>query len=77
MAPPFAFSPASLSIRVGTRVTFTNSSVAPHTFTANTRAFDSGQIGPGRSFTFTFSGAGTFPYHCEIHMYMTGTVSVS
>lgn len=39
-------------------------------------AFDSKNMAQGRSFSYTFSKAGTFTYHCDIHSYMTGTVTV-
>ena len=71
------FSPASLSIRAGTPVVFTNNTSVSHTFTADGGAFDSGVKGAGQSFTFTFATRGSFPYHCQIHPYMTGSIAVS
>ncbi len=74
---PFAFSPTSLSIRVGTRVTFTNSTGVTHTFTARGGAFNSGFVAAGQSYTFVFGAAGSFPYYCTIHQYMNGTINVT
>ena len=76
-AKNFAFVPASLSIRVGTRVTFTNGDAATHTFTADGGFFNSGDVPSGQRFSFTFMGRGSFAYHCRIHPNMTGTIAVT
>jgi plastocyanin len=73
----FAFSPSSLTIKVGTSVTFTNRDAATHTFTANGGAFNSGDVGTNQSYAFTFATAGSYAYHCQIHPYMTGTITVT
>lgn len=79
----FAFSPATISIKVGDTVTWTNNDTDVHTVTADGGQFDSGIINkvatgpPPTSFTRTFSAAGTFPYHCNVHPAMTGTVQVT
>jgi plastocyanin len=72
----FAFSPASLTVKMGTKVTWTNKDSVTHTVTADQGAFDSGQLAPGQSFSFTFSKAGTYSYHCNIHPSMTATIVV-
>lgn len=72
----FAFTPSSLRVRLGTRVTFTNRGVT-HTVTADGGLFDSGDLAPGQSYQFTFTRAGSFAYHCQIHPSMRGTVSVA
>jgi len=48
-----------------------------HTVTANGASFASGTIANGASFSHTFGVAGSFPYHCSIHAFMTGTVTVN
>jgi plastocyanin len=73
----FAFTPTSLSVHVGTRVTFTNRDAATHTFTANGGLFDSGDVASGQSYSLTFTQAGSYAYHCRIHSSMTGTITVS
>ena len=72
----FAFTPATLRVRLGTRVTFTNHGVT-HTATADGGLFDSGNLAPGQSYPFTFTRAGSFAYHCQIHPSMTGTITVT
>ena len=61
---------------VGDTVTWTNNGEHPHTVTADTGAFASQRLDPGASFSFTFTTAGTFAYHCEFHSDMTGQVAV-
>jgi plastocyanin len=72
----FAFSPASLTVKVGTKVTWTNNDSTAHTVTADQGAFDSQTVDPGGTFSFTFNHAGTFTYHCAIHSSMTATITV-
>lgn len=77
----FAFSPATITIKVGTTVTWTNNTSVPHTVTSDDgTTFDSGLNTPiaanGGTFSFTFTKAGTFAYHCQIHPFMKATVVV-
>jgi plastocyanin len=73
----FAFSPATLTVPVGTTVTWTNKDSAGHTVTSDTGAWsDSGTLDTGKSFSFTFKKAGKFTYHCAIHPSMTATIIV-
>lgn len=73
----FAFNPASLTVKVGDTVSWTNSSSTPHTVTADGGAFDSGTVAGGAAFQHTFSAAGTFTYHCSIHSSMKATIIVA
>jgi plastocyanin len=74
----FAFSPAEISVPVGTKVTWTNNDSAAHTVTADDlKAFDSGQLGQGATFSFTFTTVGVFPYHCANHAMMKAKVTVT
>lgn len=69
------FAPGSLSIAVGDTVTWTNDDDSPHTATA-AGAFDSGNLEPGQSFSFTFDQPGTYGYLCVYHEEMTATITV-
>jgi plastocyanin len=71
----FSFNPNSLTVKVGTKVTWTNHDSVTHTVTANQGAFNSPVL-PGSSFSFTFTKAGTYAYHCMIHPYMMATIVV-
>lgn len=72
----FSFGPDELEVKVGTTVTWTNRDGKSHTVTADDGGFDSGSLGRGDSFSFTFLEIGTFNYHCEIHSGMTGAITV-
>ena len=71
-----SFQPSSLEVKIGTTVTWTNNDNTTHTITSNTGVFDSGNVAVGNSFSFTFTQMGSFPYHCNIHPSMTGTIMV-
>jgi plastocyanin len=73
----FSFQPGTISVPVGTTVTWQNADSVTHTVTSDSGAFDSGQIPPGGSFSTTFSQPGLYTYHCQIHPSMTGSVMVS
>jgi plastocyanin len=71
-----AFSPTTLTTNAGTTVKWTNNDGVTHTVTSNTSVFDSGNLSNGKSYSFTFSAAGTYKYYCAIHPSMTGTIIV-
>jgi plastocyanin len=75
----FAYHPATVTVAVGTRITFVNHDQTAHTATssASPRAFDSGTLGPGQSKTITLSKPGTYSYYCQFHPFMHGTVIVA
>ncbi len=70
-----AFSPSPLRLAVGNSVTWINNDHITHTSTADGSAWHS-VLAPGRTFTRTFTTAGSFPYHCTIHPGMVGTIEV-
>jgi plastocyanin len=72
----FTFTPATITVAVGTNVTWTNHDDIPHTVTSTTGAFDSKAIDTDASFSFVFVTPGTYPYYCEIHPHMRGQVIV-
>lgn len=73
----FSFSPSTLTVTAGTTVTVHNDDSATHTVTANSKAFDTGDIGPGGTITFKApTTAGTYFYICMIHQFMHGTLVV-
>ena len=61
---------------MGQKVTWTNKQGVAHTVTANGGAFNH-PMPSGATFSFPFTRAGTFAYHCTIHPSMQGTIVVS
>jgi plastocyanin len=72
----FSFGPATLTVAVGTTVTWTNRDDIPHTIVSTEKVFKSKVLDTDEKFSFTFSKAGTYPYFCSIHPKMTGSVVV-
>ena len=63
----FAFNPVTITITRGQTITWTNMDNVPHTVTSTTGVFNSGSIGSGQTFSYTFNDAGTFEYSCTNH----------
>ncbi|OBG22353.1 amidase [Mycobacterium sp. 852002-51057_SCH5723018] len=73
----FAFAPATLTVRAGSTVTWTNKDEEPHTVAATDGSFHSPGMGTGATFSHIFPSAGKFDYVCSIHPSMHGTVVVT
>ncbi len=74
----FQFSPSSLTVKAGTTVIWTNKDATTHTVTSDNSAFtSSGNLANNDTYSFMFSTAGSFPYHCAIHPSMKGTIVVT
>jgi plastocyanin len=71
-----AFDPQTITINAGESVTWMNEDSVSHTVVADNGEFESGQLGQGETFSFTFASAGTYPYTCTIHPGMKGTIVV-
>ncbi len=61
------FQPQTMTVPVGTTVTWTNVGNSAHTATSDTGVFDTGTVNPGQSGSFTFDQPGTYPYFCRFH----------
>ncbi|MGI8413444.1 MAG: cupredoxin domain-containing protein [Solirubrobacteraceae bacterium] len=72
----YNFAPDTLTVKVGTKVTWTNHDATAHTATADGGSFDTGTLNQGQSKTIVFMRPGTFSYHCIFHAFMTGTIKV-
>lgn len=72
----FAFNPDTLTVPVGTTVTWTNKDSAVHNVISDTGAFGSENLNQGNSYSFTFTQGGDYPYICTIHPSMKGTIIV-
>jgi plastocyanin len=72
-----SFDPPQISVPTGTIVSWTNEDSIQHTVTSDEEGlFDAGPISPGNTFENAFDTPGEFGYHCAIHPFMTGVVTV-
>jgi plastocyanin len=79
IASDLTFTPPTVTIPVGRSVTWRNFDAIAHTSTSDagvTPAWNSGNIAAGGQYVRTFTAAGSFAYHCNVHPGMTGTVVV-
>ena len=72
----FTYDPPTLTVNVGTKVTWTNRDDIPHTVASTTKAFKSPALDTDDSYSFTFTTAGSYEYFCSLHPHMTGTIVV-
>jgi len=74
----FAFNPKTLTVSVGTEVTWINRDDVPHTATSTVkpRVFDSKTLDTDDKFSYVFTAPGTYQYFCAVHPHMTGEIVV-
>src|SRR5262245_53898173 len=72
----FSFSPATLTVPVGSSVTWTNRDDIPHNVVSDDQSIKSKVLDTDEKFTFTFSKPGTYSYFCSLHPKMKGAVVV-
>jgi plastocyanin len=77
----YFFSPKTASVPRGATAMWKNTGTVNHTTTSDTTmplAWDSGTLTVGSTFSFVFTAAGMYTYHCSFHgsLGMVGTVSV-
>jgi amicyanin len=72
----FSFGPASLTVVVGTTVTWTNRDDMPHSVVSTNKIFKSPVLDTDEKFSYTFTTPGTYAYFCGLHPKMTGKVVV-
>jgi len=75
-ARDFMFTPASITVKAGTTVTWVNLDDEPHTVFSDAGLFRSSALDTQERFSFKFDKAGTYRYLCTIHPRMLGTVVV-
>lgn len=73
----FKFDPADINVSVGTKVIWVNDDSVMHTVTGDNGEFDLGNFQHGDNKSYTFTKAGNYSYHCNIHPSMEGHVTVS
>ena len=72
----FSFGPQTLTVPVGTTVTWTNRDDIPHTIVSTDGVFKSKVRDTDETFSFTFTKVGTYTYFCSVHPKMTGKIIV-
>jgi len=79
--PPF-FSPNQLTISVGAQLTWANRTRELHTIVSDDCrsrsicSFDSGFLGPNARYSLPRLEPGRYPYHCGIHPFMRGLLTI-
>jgi len=81
-----AYDPNPMTVKKGDTIQVQNKDQTPHTVTsgkelddpAKGKSFDTSIIAPGASGKVTTASlnSGEYPFHCEVHPYMTGTLKV-
>jgi len=81
--PKKGFNPDNITVVLGVNstVVWTNNDASIHTVTSTSvptgaTPFDSGYLDTGDSFAYTFTAPGMYLYHCQLHPWMIGTVTV-
>jgi plastocyanin len=72
----FTFDPGTVTVKVGTTVTWVNDDDIPHLVVAVDGKFRSSALDTDNKFSQTFSTPGTFQYFCALHPRMTGKIIV-
>jgi len=71
----FSFHPGTLTVSVGTTVTFTDRDfLVPHNVIGT--GWASGTLMKGDTYSYTFTTAGTYTYRCSHHFWMKGKIIV-
>jgi plastocyanin len=70
------FAPATLEVRRGERIVWTNQDLVPHTVTARDGSFDSHAIAPGASWSLVAGKTGAVDYACLYHPAMVAHLVV-
>jgi len=77
VADNFSFAPASITVPVGSTVTWTNRDDVPHNIVSTVKKFTSPVLDTDQQFSHTFDAPGSYPYYCSIHPKMIGQVVVA
>jgi plastocyanin len=75
----FAFQPGTATVSLGDSMRWTNLDAVPHSATSDSGpgTFNSGLLAQNQSYAFQFTVAGTYRYHCSVHLTMIGRIVVS
>ena len=73
----FAFSPKTITVKSGEKITWINRDGEPHTVVSVEKRFKkSSALDTDQEFTITAGAPGTYSYFCSVHPKMTGTIVV-
>ena len=73
----FSFLPQTLTVPIGTKVTWINRDDVPHTVVSvDKTTIVSPALDTDEKFSYTFSAAGTNDYYCSVHPHMKGKIIV-
>lgn len=73
----FKFSSQVITVKKGTKVTWTNNDAVGHTVTGDNGGPASSLLHQGATYSYTFDTVGTYKYHCSLHPFMTATLEVT
>jgi amicyanin len=73
----FKFGPRTLTVKVGTKVTWVNKDLVAHSVNFASGHIDSETLDQNAKFSHTFTAPGTYKYICDIHPFMHGTIVVT
>ena len=69
-----------MTIHIGDTIEWKNMDSVDHTTTSDSgdpASWDSGPLATDATYSVTFTAAGVYTYHCAIHAFMTGTITVT
>jgi plastocyanin len=72
-----SYSPNPIEVDVGQTITWVNDDFVIHTATSADGIFDSNIMQRGQTFSYTFDTLEEYPYYCDLHPNMVGTVRVT
>ena len=75
----YMYEPATLTVTVGSTVTWVNHDEVPHTIVESSteKSFHSAALDTDETYSYTFTKAGTYHYYCNLHPKMVGTIIVA
>jgi plastocyanin len=74
----FKFSLSNVTVKVGTRVIWKNTTGTDHTVTSDKEGtFNLDPVFAGKTRSYLFKKTGTYKYHCSIHPFMRAKVIVT
>lgn len=72
----FSFTPPTVTVKVGTPITWKNRDDIPHTVVSSDFVFKSKTLDTDDKFSVTLTKPGTYTYFCSLHPKMTAQVVV-